>query len=112
MNERTAPYACHVFVCVNDRHGARKSCGDGGGNARLKDALKEEFVRRGLAGRVRVSHCGCMGLCHDGPNVMLHPAGVWLAAATPEDLAAIVDRVESLLDAQAPAGTDPEGRGR
>ncbi len=110
MDERTTPYACHVFVCVNDRHGARKSCADGGGNVRLKDALKEEFARRGLAGRVRVSHCGCMGLCHDGPNVMLHPPGVWLSAASPEDLAAIADRVARLLDAGAPAA--PEGRGR
>jgi (2Fe-2S) ferredoxin len=112
MDERTTPYACHVFVCVNDRHGARKSCADGGGNVRLKDALKEEFARRGLAGRVRVSHCGCMGLCQHGPNVLLHPAGIWLPAVSPDDLAAIADRVESLVGGAGPAGTAPGEGGR
>jgi len=112
MDERTTPYACHVFVCVNDRHGARKSCADGGGNVRLKDALKEEFARRGLAGRVRVSHCGCMGLCHDGPNVMLHPPGVWLSAASPDDLPAIAERVARVLDAEESVAPAPGGKGR
>lgn len=103
MNASATPYACHVFVCVNDRHGARKSCADGG-TPQLKEALKEELGRRGLAGRVRVSHCGCMGLCQNGPNVMLHPQGLWLSAAAPEDLGEIADRVEGFL---AAGGADP-----
>lgn len=96
MNESPSPFVCHVFVCVNDRHGERKSCADGQGAA-LKDRLKDEVAKRGWKGRVRVSQCGCMGLCEKGPNVILYPQKVWFSAVAPEDAGAILQRIESFL---------------
>lgn len=96
MNESASPFVCHIFVCVNDRHGERKSCADGQGAA-LKDRLKDEVAGRGWKGRVRVSQCGCMGLCEKGPNVMLYPQRVWFSAVAPEDAGAILQKVESFL---------------
>ena len=96
MQKETSPYTCHVFVCTNDRHGDKKSCGDGGGNAALKDYLKEQVERRGWKG-VRVSSGGCMGLCGKGPNVMIYPQGLWFSAATKAEADGILDKVGTLL---------------
>lgn len=96
MNESPSPFVCHVFVCVNDRHGERKSCADGQGAA-LKDRLKDEVAKRGWKGRVRVSQCGCMGLCEKGPNVILYPQKVWFSAVAPDDAGAILQRIETFL---------------
>ncbi len=92
MQRQTTPYVCHLFVCVNDRGGSSKSCADGVGTS-LKDALKSGVEERGWRGRVRVSHSGCMGLCARGPNVMLHPDGVWFSGVAPSDIPAILDEV-------------------
>lgn len=90
MDRAPIPLACHILVCVNDRKGARKSCADGVGTG-LKDALKAGVEARGWKGRVRVSQCGCMGLCARGPNVVLYPQGLWFSAVA-------TDQIESILD--------------
>jgi (2Fe-2S) ferredoxin len=97
MHKETSPYTCHVFVCTNDRHGDKKSCADGGGNAALKDYLKEQVEKRGWKGRVRVSSGGCMGLCGKGPNVMIYPQKAWFAVASPADGDRILGEIEVLL---------------
>lgn len=92
MQRQGTPFVAHVFVCVNERDDGSKSCGDGLGST-LKDLLKAGVEARGWKGRVRVSHTGCMGLCARGPNVMIHPQGVWFAGVSPEDVPAILDEV-------------------
>ncbi len=96
MQRQATPFVCHVWVCVNDRKGSRKSCADGVG-ASLKDALKEGVERRGWTGRVRVSHTGCMGLCPRGPNVMIHPQGSWFSEVTGSDVDGILDAIAACL---------------
>lgn len=90
MNRTSSPYECHVFVCVNDRQGAEKSCADGIGFG-LKEALKAGVAGRDWKGKVRVSHSGCMGLCARGPNVLLYPQGIWFNGVA-------LDQIESILD--------------
>jgi len=92
MKRKTSPYVCHVFVCVNDRKGARQSCADGDAIA-LRDALKDAVAARGLRGRVRVTRSGCLGLCEQGPNVMLYPQRVWFTGVTMDDLDTIMDQI-------------------
>ncbi len=92
MQRQQSPFAAHVFVCVNERKDGSKSCGDGLG-MHLKDLLKSGVELRGWKGRVRVSHCGCMGLCGRGPNVMVHPQSLWFAGVAPADIPAILDEV-------------------
>ena len=98
MNKGNSPYACHIFICVNDRQGARKSCADGG-SVKLKDYLKDQVAKRGLRPRVRVSHSGCMGLCEKGPNVMLYPQGLWFSGVSEADADHILDIVQGLVSA-------------
>jgi len=90
-----APYRCHIFICVNDRGGTRKSCADGNSKeiaARLKEAVK---ARGFPSGAVRVSQSLCLGLCDLGPNVLLYPQRTWFHHVTPDD----IDRILAAVDA-------------
>lgn len=98
MQRADAPYVCHIFVCVNDRHGEAKACADGA-SLELKAQLKRLVAERGLRPRVRVSHCGCMGLCAEGPNVVVYPQRVWFQGTQPEDAQTIVAEVERIVAA-------------
>ena len=97
MNQTRTLYVCHLFICVNDRHGERKSCADGK-SAEIKDYLKDQLEKRGWKSRVRVSHSGCLGLCAKGPNVMLYPQGIWFSAVTLADADRILDKVAELVE--------------
>ncbi len=90
------PYRCHVFVCTNDRGGRRKSCADGN-SPEVRKRLKQAVAEKGLKPRVRVSQCGCMGLCTDGPNVLLYPQGVWFSGVSEADVERILAVVEDAL---------------
>ena len=96
MQEQSSPYICHIFVCTNDRQGKRKSCADGESND-VRSALKEEGKKRGWAGKVRVSQCGCMGLCEMGPNVVLYPQKIHFSEVTAEDIPDILKKAEEIL---------------
>ena len=97
MEENVSPYVCHVFVCTNDRHGERKSCADGN-SADIRIALKKEVNTLGWKGKVRVSQCGCVGLCQKGPNVMLYPQKIWLSGVLESDAPSIISLIESIVE--------------
>ncbi len=94
--ESTSPYLCHVFVCTNDRSGERPSCADQNSGL-VRSQLKEEIAKRGLKQQVRVSQCGCMGLCGKGSNVMIYPQKIWFAKTFPEDVGQIMAAVEKIV---------------
>lgn len=92
MNPQSTPYLCHIFVCSNVRENNPENPGCGAkGGATLKDKLKAAVNARGWKGKVRVSSTGCLGLCAQGPNVLLHPQGLHFSAVTEND-------IESLLE--------------
>lgn len=84
------PYECHVFVCTNDRLGKRKSCADGD-NVTLREALKGRIAEMGWKGKVRISKCGCLGLCQSGPNVIIYPQEIWFSDVS-------IDEIDSILN--------------
>ncbi len=92
MNRQPTPYLCHIFICSNVRENnlANPGCGTKGGGV-LKDKLKAAVTARGWKGKVRVSTSGCLGLCTQGPNVLLHPQGIWFSGVTEADLGAILE---------------------
>ena len=94
--EKIAPYICHVFVCVKSRQGERKSCADGK-SPEIKSILKKEVKSRGWADRVRVSECGCLGLCPHGPNVIIYPQKIWFSGVNESDIPDILVRIEAEL---------------
>ncbi|MEN6428886.1 MAG: (2Fe-2S) ferredoxin domain-containing protein [Phycisphaerales bacterium] len=95
---KTTPYKCHVFVCVNDRGGTRKSCADGN-SKEIAVRLKETAKARGFPpGTVRVSQSLCLGLCDFGPNVVLYPQRIWFQAVTMDDIDRILDAVAKAVE--------------
>lgn len=94
--KQESPYVAHVFVCTNDRGGARKSCADNDSPS-VKARLKEAVHGRGWKGKVRISTSGCMGLCAKGSNVMLYPQKVWFSGVMPEDVDSILSTIEGLI---------------
>jgi len=93
MSLKSSPFKVHVFICTNDRQGERKSCADDDGReirARIKEAVK---ARGWLPPLVRVSQSGCLGLCSDGPNVVLYPQRTLFCGVTLDDVDRIVDEI-------------------
>ena len=101
MTRQSTPYLAHVFVCVNDRHGERKSCGDGG-SPLIKDELKRYISDMGWKGKVRVSTSGCMGLCGNGPNLMIYPQEIFFSEVAPDELEMIKTAISEIVEAFYP----------
>jgi (2Fe-2S) ferredoxin len=98
MNRQKTPYLCHIFVCTNVRENNPENPGCGAkGGAELKGKLKAAVNARGWKGKVRVSSAGCLGLCAQGPNVLLHPQGIHFSGVTENDLAALLAEVATIL---------------
>lgn len=82
----------HVFVCINERtpNHPRGCCKERGGPA-VRDKLKKELSRAGLAGKVRANNAGCLDQCEHGVTVVVYPEQVWYGGVTVDDVAEIVD---------------------
>jgi (2Fe-2S) ferredoxin len=96
VNQKESPYVCHVFVCTNDRAGERKSCADNNSPI-IRTTLKEAVSTRGWNKEVRVSQCGCMGLCGLGPNVLLYPQKIWFSGVSADDTDQIIAQIAAIL---------------
>jgi len=82
----------HLFVCEHGRPPQGKpSCGARGGGEILA-ALQEELGRHpDLWGRVAITPAGCLGLCFEGPTLVVYPEATWYVGVRREDVAEIVD---------------------
>lgn len=84
------PFRVHLFVCTQQKPEGVTSCSANGSLAVL-DQLDREIQARGLDGDVQLTTCGCMGLCDEGPVMVVYPAGVWYRHVQPSDVSEIVD---------------------
>jgi (2Fe-2S) ferredoxin/predicted O-methyltransferase YrrM len=83
------PFRIHLFVCAQQKPDGIPSCPASGSFAVL-DALDHEIQARGLCGDVQLTTCGCMGLCEEGPVMVVYPEGIWYRRVQPSDLSEIV----------------------
>ncbi len=87
MSELTNPFIRHVFVCTTGSY-----CPQLDGNSlEIHKAFKEQVVRAGLKGKVRVNKSGCLDQCGHGPSVVVYPEGVWYSHLSLEDVPVIVE---------------------
>jgi len=85
-------YQRHFFVCQTQRPPMGKpSCGSQqAGEVLLR--LQEELAEHPeLWDSVTVTSSGCLGMCFDGPAIVVYPEAVWYAHVTPADVAEIVE---------------------
>ena len=80
----------HLFVCTNSLSSGKPACGKRGGDA-IVSAVQRELLRRGES--ARVTACGCLGPCFDGPNAVVYPDGVWYGGLDEGDAAALADHL-------------------
>ena len=94
MRAKPAPYRKFACVCANVRADGRQACANPGrGGDEVWAKLKEGVAKAGLKGQVRVTRSGCLGLCADGPNVLVYPDGDWYAAVSPADVPELLERL-------------------
>jgi (2Fe-2S) ferredoxin len=97
----------HLFVCTNERSSGKPACGRRGG-VELVAAVQKSLIERGSD--ARVTACGCLGPCFDGPNAVIYPDGVWYGALAEADAARLAEALvtgEVLADKRLdPPGED------
>jgi len=83
------PFRFHLFICTQQKPEGVPSCPASGSFAVL-DALDREIQATGLNHDVQLTTCGCMGLCDEGPVMVVYPEGVWYRRVQASDVSAIV----------------------
>lgn len=83
------PFRFHLFVCTQQKPEGVPSCPASGSFAVL-ERLDHEIQERGLNRDVQLTTCGCMGLCDEGPAMVVYPEGVWYRRVRPSDISEIV----------------------
>ena len=83
------PFRLHLFVCTQQKPEGVASCPTNGAFAVLA-ALEREVQAQGLDNDVQLTTSGCMGLCDEGPIMLVYPEGVWYRKIQSSDAAEIV----------------------
>jgi (2Fe-2S) ferredoxin len=83
-------YENHIFICVNERleMPVKKSCSLNG--LAIRQKFVEELKKNDLFFKVRANKSGCLGLCNNGPIVVIYPEGIWYSKVTIEDVPIII----------------------
>jgi len=83
----------HVFVCVNERPADNpKGCCKSKGGNEVRDALKAELNKRGLAKLIRANNAGCLDQCEAGVAIVVYPEQVWYGGVKVEDIPELVEQ--------------------
>jgi amphi-Trp domain-containing protein len=77
-------YESHVLVCKGG------DCSKKGGRETRK-AIKNGLRAEGLNREVRVDSVECLGLCKQGPNVIVYPEGSWYLGLKESDVPEVVE---------------------
>jgi 3-hydroxy-5-methyl-1-naphthoate 3-O-methyltransferase len=80
----------HLFLCTRQKPEGVQSC-PAAGSLSVRDCLAREIQARGLDSEVQLTTCGCMGLCDEGPVMVVYPGGVWYRRIQTGDVSEIVD---------------------
>jgi len=84
----------HVFICMQEKGEGVTAC-PRSGSPRVLQALQQGLSTQGLDDDVQVTTCGCLGLCDDGPIMIVYPEGIWYRKIKEEDVPEIVTSLRS-----------------
>jgi len=85
------PFRYHVFACDQQKPDGAPCC-RARGSEKTIGALRREVASQGLGDSVQITACGSIGLCENGPNLVVYPEGVWYSGVGSEDAAEIVEQ--------------------
>ncbi len=74
----------HVLICSGSNCIAR-------GAKSLRDEFEEHLARLGIRNEIKLVNTGCVGLCEQGPFVIVYPEGVFYALVKNKDIKTICD---------------------
>jgi (2Fe-2S) ferredoxin len=103
-------YDRHVFVCTNVKDGGKPSCG-ARGSAEICETMKTQTKAHPAlrSQRLRVNKSGCLGLCEEGPTIVVYPEAVWYTGVALQDVPELIE--SHLVNGQSVArferSTDP-----
>lgn len=83
MNPRLKALKKHIFYCGSEHCNGQEA-------EQVMDAFKEQFVEQGIYKEVKVNKTSCLGMCGNGPFILVYPEGVWYYNVTVEDVPRIV----------------------
>ncbi|KGE19130.1 (2Fe-2S) ferredoxin domain-containing protein [Paenibacillus wynnii] len=84
MNMRLKVLKDHLLFCCSE-HCSNQEVED------LMQAFKEELVAKGIHKTVKMNKTSCLGLCGNGPFLIVYPDGIWYYNLTLEDVPRIVE---------------------
>jgi (2Fe-2S) ferredoxin/predicted O-methyltransferase YrrM len=82
------PFHIHLFVCTQQKPEGATSC-PAHGSLAVHEALDREIKARNISSDVQLTTCGCMGLCEEGPVMVVYPEGIWYRRVQPTDISEI-----------------------
>jgi (2Fe-2S) ferredoxin/ubiquinone/menaquinone biosynthesis C-methylase UbiE len=83
------PFRHHIFICTQEKPEGVTSC-PANHSWQVLRVLEKEIAAQGLDNEVQLSTCGCLGLCDEGPIVIVYPEGVWYRKVNESDVAEMV----------------------
>jgi len=82
----------HVFVCTSSRiNGTQKGYCHSNASSEIVTNFLESIEENDISDKVMITNTGCLGLCNDGPIVIVYPEGTWYGKVTPDDVDEIVE---------------------
>ena len=85
----------HIFICASTRlNGKIQGACEKKGSHDLIQVFNEEIEDRNLSSEIMVTSTGCIGLCDDGPIVIVYPQQTWYGNVEEDDVEDILDALE------------------
>ncbi|MDP6559027.1 MAG: (2Fe-2S) ferredoxin domain-containing protein [Candidatus Binatia bacterium] len=81
----------HVFVCTNSKPDDDGCCA-ARGSEQVLQKFRAEIASRKLREEIHVTPCGSLGTCGHGPNVVVHPDGIWYSGVSVNDVTEVIEQ--------------------
>lgn len=84
-------YKKHIFICTNDKENGKKCCTADFG-LQLINSFRENSKELEISNKdIRIQRSGCLGVCSNGPALVVYPEGVFYGKVTLDDVKEITE---------------------